>query len=83
MEIFVTKSATKQLLRTPYKIRQKIEKEVESLAQNPLSRKSIKLSDRPGYRLKIGDYRILYSVDKKRKVVVIFSAQHRKDAYGL
>ena len=81
MKLLVNKTAAKQLLKIPYQFRLKIEREIESLTKNPFPVKSRKLTARPGYRLKIGDYRVLYLVDKKRKTITILSAQHRKDAY--
>ena len=34
-----------------------------------------------GYRLRIGDYRVIYQVDTENKVVVVYHVRHRKDAY--
>lgn len=81
MKLLVTKSASKQLLKIPYKIRTRIEGEIEQLAKNPLPNKSKKLAGREGWRLRIGDYRTLYCIDKKQKTIIILSVQHRKDAY--
>lgn len=81
MKIFVSKSASKQLLRIPYKIRIKIELQIERLGRNPFPARSKKLSGRPGYRIRIGDYRTIYFIDKRRRKIVILSVQHRKDAY--
>ena len=81
MKLLVARTAHKQLLKIPHKIRSKIENRIEELANNPFTKKSKKLSDRSGYRLKIGDYRIIYFVNKKKKTITILSASHRKDAY--
>ncbi|MHB8104849.1 MAG: type II toxin-antitoxin system RelE family toxin [Dehalococcoidales bacterium] len=34
-----------------------------------------------GWRIKVGDYRILYTVDKKHKVVKVYRIKHRSEAY--
>ncbi|MBU0569964.1 type II toxin-antitoxin system RelE/ParE family toxin [Patescibacteria group bacterium] len=81
MKLFVSKTASKQLLKMPHNIREKIEIEVEKLSGNPYSQKTRKLSGRSGYRLRIGDYRVLYSINNKPKRITILSVQHRKDAY--
>lgn len=81
MKLFVSKTASKQLLKIPYSIREKIETEVEKLSDNPYSQKTRKLSGRSGYRLRVGDYRLIYSINKKQKRIIILSVQHRKDAY--
>lgn len=33
------------------------------------------------YRIRLGDYRVIYQVDKKRKTVTVVHVRHRKDAY--
>ena len=81
MRLSITRSAAKQLLKIPYRVRERIEKEIEGLTKNPYPSKSQKLSGRDGYRLRVGDYRALYSFDKKAKIITVLSVQHRKDAY--
>ena len=81
MKLAVTKTAFKQLLRIPYKIRFRIEKKIEQLTDNPFPVKAKKLSGRPGYCLRIGDYRVLYFVNKNRKEIIVLRVQHRKGAY--
>lgn len=81
MRIFVKKSSVKQLLKIPQRQRVKIEGKISQLQHNPTPPQSIKLVGRPAYRLRVGDYRVLYSVNRKRKAIDILSAQHRKDAY--
>ena len=80
MKIIVTQSAVKQLLKIPYKQRKRIENKIEALIKNPFPFQSKKLSGRNGWRLRVGDYRVLYFFDKKKKIIIILSAQHRKDA---
>lgn len=81
MKLLVGKTASKQLLKIPYKVRVKIESKIEKLPADPFPAGYQKLSGREGYRLRIGDYRVLYALDKKQKVIIVLSAQHRKDAY--
>jgi len=41
-----------------------------------------KISDSENYyRIRIGDYRIIYEIDEKRKKINIFRIRHRKEAY--
>ena len=81
MKLLVARTAYKQLLKIPFKIRSRIESRIEKLANSPFSKKSKKLSNRPGYRIRIGDYRIIYFIDKKKKTITVLSASHRKNAY--
>ena len=55
---------------------------VESLADNPFPAQCRKLrgSERD-YRIRVGDYRVIYRVDTKAKVVIIYHVRHRREAY--
>ena len=60
----------------------RILKAIESLVENPFSVQSKKLKDSEScYRLRVGDYRVIYQVDQENKTVVIYHIRHRKDAY--
>lgn len=83
MRFLITKSASRELLKIPFKQRSKIEEKIEQLAKFPTSLQTKKLAGRPGWRLRVGDYRVLYFIDKKKKTITILSAQHRKDAYKI
>lgn len=81
MKLVVARIALKQLVKIPNPIRIKLEIEIESLAKNPFPGGYVKLAGREGYRIRVGDYRVIYHVDKREKVIVVLSAQHHKDAY--
>lgn len=83
MRLLITKSASKQLLKTPFRQRSRIENKIEQLAKSPTSSQTRKLSGRLGWRLRVGDYRVLYSINKKKKSITILSVQHRKNAYKI
>jgi mRNA interferase RelE/StbE len=55
---------------------------VEGLAENPVPPDSRKLAgSERNYRVRVGDYRIIYAVDHAEKVVVIQHVRHRREAY--
>lgn len=55
---------------------------IESLAENPFPAQSKKLKDsESSYRLRVGDYRVIYQVNQENKTIVIYHIRHRKDAY--
>lgn len=81
MRLVLTKTAAKQLRKLPIFFRSRIETKIETLKQNLFPIGSKKLTDRPGYRLRVGDYRVLYDVNKQRKIITILSTLHRKNAY--
>ena len=59
----------------------KLVKAIESLKYNPLPSNSKKLKGDLGYRVRIGDYRVLYTVDKVVHIVEIYKIGHRKNIY--
>ena len=55
---------------------------LEALADEPRPRKSRKLTGSDNsYRIRVGNYRILYQIDDPDKVVSVFAVGHRKDVY--
>lgn len=79
--ITIKKSAAKELQDIPKKNLRKIVRRIQSLAQDPRPAGSQKLSARERYRLRQGDYRIVYSVDDKDWLVDIVKIGHRRDIY--
>jgi len=56
---------------------------IEDLKDNPTPRQSVKLTDAEyTYRLRVGDYRIVYEVDKKGQEIVVLYVRHRSQAYS-
>lgn len=81
MEIQISKKAIKELDRIPEPIFSNLRKKIEDLAQNPTPANSRRLVNWPGYRLRVGDYRILYGVFNQKKIILIYRVAHRKDVY--
>jgi mRNA interferase RelE/StbE len=75
-------SAERELRRLdPQEIPQILQK-VESLAEDPFAGGSRKLRGvEQEYRIRVGDYRVIYQVDTKARLVIIFHVRHRRDAY--
>jgi mRNA interferase RelE/StbE len=54
---------------------------IELLARNPYPPAARKLSNRLAYRVRVGDYRIIYSVQESTITIVVVAIGHRKDVY--
>ncbi|MGQ9572202.1 MAG: type II toxin-antitoxin system RelE family toxin [Dehalococcoidia bacterium] len=55
---------------------------VEALSEEPTPRQALKLSgSEKTYRLRVGDYRVIYEVDAEAQTVVIYHIRHRREAY--
>jgi mRNA interferase RelE/StbE len=81
--VIITKAATKEIDAIASRIdRQRIEHRVHQLAANPRppGSKKMKGADER-YRVRQGDYRILYSIEDEIRVVAIIHVAHRKDVY--
>jgi mRNA interferase RelE/StbE len=57
-------------------------KVIDSLAENPRPEGCAKLKGKGNiWRIIIGDYRIIYSIDDQIEIIEIYRVRHRKDAY--
>jgi mRNA interferase RelE/StbE len=54
---------------------------ITSLQENPRPHGCLKLTAEQGYRIRSGNYRILYRIDDKKKEVFVYRIKHRKEAY--
>jgi len=76
------KTTKKDLRRIPSREVSKIVLAVEALAANPTPHGSIKLQGSDcAYRLRIGDYRVVYEVYENTVVVEVVKVGHRRDIY--
>ncbi len=75
-------SARKALADLPRAIQIRIGKALNGLAENPHPHNSKKLSGEHGvWRIRVGDYRILYTVETLRLVIWVLKIGHRRDVY--
>jgi len=79
--ITIKKSAAKELEALPKKDLQRIVKRIRALADEPRSHGSHKLSGQEQYRVRQGDYRIVYSIEDKDSLVDIVKIGHRREIY--
>ena len=81
--IIISESALKQLAKLPKNAVKKIESSISELASNPrpVGVKKLKDSREDLYRIRVGDYRVVYSIEDKIQVVDIRQIGHRKDIY--
>lgn len=77
------RSVEKELERLPEKIHDRIVHALLSLKENPLPHGVKKLHGREGYRIRVGDYRILYTINDTEQKVEVFSVADRKEVYRL
>jgi len=62
-------------------ISKRIIKLIKSFSQNPRTKQFKKLKNENIFRLRAGDYRILFNFDKKTQTINIIKIGHRKNIY--
>jgi len=80
-KILIKPSAVKELEAIPEKDRSRIVYRIQGLAENPRPRGCEKLSDQDKYRLRQGNYRILYQVYDDEVIVVVVRVGKRGEVY--
>ena len=80
--VWVKARAEKALRRRIHPDRaHQIREAIDGLAQDPRPLNSRQLQGRPGRRLRVGHYRILYAVDDENEAVMILDVWHRQRGY--
>ena len=79
--IVLSKRAEKQLDKLSDKIVQPILEKITDLGKNPRPAGYKKLKGRHGYRVRVGDYRIIYDIYDHELVIDIIALGHRRDNY--
>ena len=80
-EIWILRSAEKEMDKLPTVVYSRISNRILSLENNPRPRGTKKLSGRDEYRLRVGNYRILYTISDSDSAVTIVAVGHRREAY--
>ncbi len=80
-QIEIARDARKELERLPAQIQIRISKAILSLEENPFPHGCKKLKNRDGFRIRVGDYRVLYFADTKVKQIVVGVIGHRREVY--
>lgn len=74
-------AAIRALRKIHPKDKERIQGAIALLGQDPRPPKAIALSGRPGYRVRVGDYRIIYTIQDDVLLVVVVNLGHRQDVY--
>ena len=81
--IKILPTAQKDLASLPKAIRVRISKKIDSLQTNPAPQgvKLLKGKEREAYRVRVGDFRILYQIKKDILTVLVIKIGHRREVY--
>ncbi|MFM2168924.1 MAG: mRNA interferase RelE [Verrucomicrobiota bacterium] len=74
-------AAKKQLLCLDPGLQRRIMSKLETLKANPRSQGAIKLSGSSSWRVRVGDYRIIYDILDQQLIVSVIKVGHRREIY--
>ena len=81
-EVFIKPSALKELESVgSRKLRRRVAEHIQALTDNPRPHGCRKLAGGDRYRIRCGTYRVVYSVEDERRMVLVVKIGHRKDIY--
>ena len=81
-EIIITKYIQKQLDNLPNNIQERVYDKISQLAEEPRPDGVVKLKGYDNeYRIRIGDYRLVYEIQDEQLIVLLVQCKHRRDVY--
>ena len=79
--LLIKPSAVKELEGLPLEDRRRVAKRMRALAGQPRPQGSEKLRGEELYRIRQGDYRVVYEINDRERTVTIMLIGHRRDVY--
>jgi len=79
--VIIEKPVIKYIEKLPENVYKRIKAAILSLEENPRPQGVEKLTNRDAYRIRVGDYRIIYTIKDKILLVTVIDAGHRRDIY--
>ena len=73
----------KDFTKVPNHIKNRVIEKVEELKDDPYKNKRLHGKFEGLFSMRIGDYRIIYIINKMEKIVILLSIAHRKKAYRI
>jgi mRNA interferase RelE/StbE len=81
-EVYLEHAAEKDLKKLPAKVFQRIINQIKGLAENPWPKGCRKITgSKHDWRIRVGDYRIIFEVDDNAHVVRVMRIRYRREAY--
>jgi len=80
-EVVIGKAVIKQLEKVPPTVYRRIKAALTGLSTNPRPKGYLKLKGRDAYRIRVGDYRIIYEIQDNQLLIIVITISHRKDVY--
>lgn len=79
--VFVLSRVQRAMAALPHEDYERVKTAVSRLAANPRPVGCRKLAGRDGWRVRVGDYRIIYDIDDPARSVTVLDVGHRREVY--
>ncbi|NLG70168.1 MAG: type II toxin-antitoxin system RelE/ParE family toxin [Firmicutes bacterium] len=79
--VFILRRAQKEMAALPLEVYPRVRDAIRDLADDPRPPGVRKLAGRDGWRLRVGDYRVIYDVDDESRRITVLHIGHRRDVY--
>ena len=79
--VTLTPATDRVVAKLPKSLRSRIAERLAALADNPRPPGCIKLAGKDAYRVRVGDYRIIYTIHDDRLLILVIDIGHRGDVY--
>jgi len=79
--LLILKRAQRELAALAGEPYERVKDAIMRLADDPRPSGCTKLVGREGWRIRVGDYRVVYEIDDRQRVVTVLHIGHRKDVY--
>lgn len=80
-EVRLVPAAAREFRRLQGSVRDRVGVAIDGLAENPRPVGCAKLAGRDDYRIRVGDYRVVYAVDDADRVVIVARIARRREVY--
>ena len=79
--VIIKHKAAKEIEFLPGYVLQSVYDAIEDFKIHPRPRGVKKLIGHDGWRIRVHEYRVLYTIDDKQKLITVYRIKHRKDVY--
>jgi mRNA interferase RelE/StbE len=80
-QVDIGRSAERELKALPSEISRRIGARLRALETDPRPPQATRLRNSPNYRLRVGTYRAIYSIDDGAQTVTVLAVGHRREIY--
>ena len=80
-KVTILRRAQKELGELPSEAYNRVRDAIGGLAEDPRPPGCLKLTGRDGWRIRVGNYRLVYEIDDSGQMVTVLHVGHRRDVY--